>query len=199
MMSFIWSYQNSVLCTIESHSHQIFWFTLHTWFTTFRFMFTPRLCGFTPEINLFTPKLNNFYCTVKVSHWTRSVLTLNWPHDVATWRRRRTQMALTVMRKREGIPMVGDKLFFSLDASCRLEKHDTCATNTTLFLLHPPHPPVPPHGDPLWPPCVKICKLREFDRGPCGPAAASAAPECTEHLDRIVDRDSGPVLVDIRY
>ena len=40
-------------------------------------MFTPRLYRFTPEINLFTPKLNNLYCTVTISHWTRSVLILN--------------------------------------------------------------------------------------------------------------------------
>ena len=29
------------------------------------------------------------------------------------------------MRKAEGIPIVSEKLFFSLDTSCRLHKHDT--------------------------------------------------------------------------
>jgi hypothetical protein len=58
-------------------------------------MCTHRLFVFTPEINLFTLKLNNLYCAVKKSHWTWSVLTLTWLHDVASWRLRRTQMTLT--------------------------------------------------------------------------------------------------------
>ena len=125
-------------------------------------MFTPRLCGFTPEINLFTPKLNNFYSTVKISRWTRSVLTLNWPHDVAIWRQRRTQMALTPMRKPEGIPIVGENLFFSLESA---ESRRVLSPGQTRhfcdFLLQPPHSPVPPHGDPLWPP---VCKNLQFSK-----------------------------------
>jgi hypothetical protein len=41
------------------------------------------------------------------------------------------------MRKPEGIPIVGKKLFFFLDKSCYLDKHDTCATSfyTPLILL----------------------------------------------------------------
>jgi hypothetical protein len=31
--------------------------------------------------------------------------------------------------------MVGEKLFFSLDASCRLDKHDTCATSSYTPLI----------------------------------------------------------------
>ncbi len=41
-------------------------------------------------------------------------------------------MTLTPMRKPEGIPIVGENLFFFLDESCGLDKHDTCAT---LFLI----------------------------------------------------------------
>ena len=40
------------------------------------------------------------------------------------------KMVLTAMRKPEGIRIVGEKLFFSLDGSCRLDKHDTCATSS---------------------------------------------------------------------
>ena len=41
------------------------------------------------------------------------------------------------MRKPEGIPIVGKKLFFFLDASCCLDKHDTCATSSYTPLILP--------------------------------------------------------------
>ena len=49
------------------------------------------------------------------------------------------------MRKPEGIPIVGKKLFFFLDASCCLDKHDTCATSsyTPLILLSRSTPGLP--------------------------------------------------------
>ena len=51
----------------------------------------------------------------------------------------RVQMALTPMRKEEGIPIVSEKLFFSLDTSCP-HKHDTCATSSCTPLILLPHP-----------------------------------------------------------
>ena len=48
--------------------------------------------------------------------------------------------ALTPMRKPEGIPIVREKLFFSLDASFRLDKHDTCATSFYTLLILLSHP-----------------------------------------------------------
>ena len=39
-------------------------------------------------------------------------------------------MALTPMTKPEGIHIVGEKLFFSLDMSCRLDKHYTWVTSS---------------------------------------------------------------------
>jgi hypothetical protein len=39
------------------------------------------------------------------------------------------------MRKPEGIPIVGKKLFFFLDASCCLDKHDLCDFLHTLLIL----------------------------------------------------------------
>jgi hypothetical protein len=114
----------------------------HTWYgihTIWVHVYT-QLFVFTPAINLFTLKLDNLYCAVKISHWTWSVLTLTWPHDVASWRRHRTQMTLTPMRKPEGIPIVGEKLFFFLDVSCRLDKHDTCTTSSYTPLILLSHP-----------------------------------------------------------
>jgi hypothetical protein len=108
-------------------------------------------------------KLNNLYCTVTISHWTRSFLILNY-------RRRRTQMDWHP----EGIPIVSEKLLFSLDTSCRLDKHDTCATSSYTPLIHPSS------SCPVLPPVSQTIKLYpDRVRVPTSPLLDSS--ECSCH------------------